>query len=106
MVETVVFLGSELKLRVEIDPVGEYTMDDFDFNCEFYCFPSRKVKVAKKQMARGDQDVYYALVDTSELGTGLLKCKVTAYIPDTYGGDDWARTEVANIDTGICITRG
>ena len=33
-----IFLGTELKLNVNIQPIGEITMDDYDFIVELYCF--------------------------------------------------------------------
>lgn len=106
MMQTIVFLGSEMKLKIGIEPIGGKTMDEYNFDCEFYCFPNRKMRVTKREMARGDENNYYALLDTRQLGTGMLKAKITAYVPDTYGGDDWVRTEVTTVETGICIIRG
>lgn len=104
--QTIVFLGSEIKLKVEIEPIGGHTMDDFDFSCEFYCLGNQPVLRTNAQMERSEDAGYIALLDTRELGVGQIRCKITGNIPDTYAGNDWLRTEVAIIDTGVYITRG
>lgn len=98
------FIGTELKLNINIEPIGEVTMDDFDFEVEVYCSIKRVITIQKKDAIRVDQNNYMVLVDTSETGAGDLKCKVTAHIPD---GDfnDGLRTEVVAVSTGITIIK-
>lgn len=98
------FLGTELKLNVHIEPIGDITMDDYDFEVEVYCSPKRAIVARKEDTIRVDESNYIVLVDTNIVGAGALKCKVTAYIPD---GDfeDSLRTEIVAIDTGINIVR-
>lgn len=98
------FIGTELKLNIHIEPIGEITMDNYDFEIEVYCSPKRPIIIHKANAIRIDSDNYVVLVDTNVVGAGDLKCKVTAYIPD---GDfpDQLRTEVVNIDTGINIIK-
>lgn len=100
--ENQVFFGSEIKLNISIEPVGDLTMKDYDFECEFYCFSNKKIVLNKEAMIMQDDDNYLAILDSKTLGRGILKCKITAYIPD---GDcsDGLRTEVLVIDTGIQI---
>lgn len=98
------FLGTELKLNINIEPIGSITMDDYDFEVEVYCSVKRIVIVPKKDAIRIDNNNYVILVDTMETGAGDLKCRVTAHIPD----DDFAdglRTEVVGLDTGINIIK-
>ena len=106
MVRQRIFLGTELKLNISIDRFGEITMDDYNFEVELICGSLKKTsKVINKDDAkRVDSDNYIICFDTAELGVGLLKCKVTAYLPD---GDfkDGKRTEVTEIDTGIEIVK-
>ena len=99
----IVYIGSELKLNVNIDPINGKTMDQYNFECEFYCHPAKRIKKTKAQMRKVDSSNYIALVDTQELGIGNLSCKVTAYLPDTYGGSDGVRTEVSLVDMDVCI---
>lgn len=99
-----IFLGTELKLNIHIDPVGELTMDDYEFTVEVYCSAKKVISVSKNDAIRNDDSNYVILIDTANLGVGDLKCKVYAYIPD-YDFDDFIRTEVVGIDTGITITK-
>lgn len=102
MKENIVYLGSEIKVNVGIEPIGGMSMEGYDFECEFYCYTSRKVYIAKDAMVMQDKDNYIATLDSRNLGSGSLKCKITAYIPDA-DFNDGLRTEVLIIDTGIQI---
>lgn len=101
--EIEVYLGTEMKLSVSIDPVNNLTMDEYDFECEFFCHPNRRVKRTKLEMLRENSNSYIALLKTRELGTGSLHCTVSAFLPDTYGGPDWERTEVWSKELNIFI---
>jgi hypothetical protein len=104
MEETNVFLGTQLKLNLSIEPIGTLTMDDFDFSVELYCSAKRVFTVSKDKTLRVDENNYLILVDSEVLGQGELKCKVIAYVPDE-DFDDSIRTEVLMFDTGIRITK-
>lgn len=99
---TQIYLGSEIKLNISIEPIEGMTMDNYNFQVEMFTSPKRKVTVQKSELIRIDSDNYLLILDTSELGAGNLMCKVTAYIPD---GDfeDQLRTEVDVFRTGITI---
>lgn len=101
---TNVFLGTELKLNINITPMGDITMDDYDFAVEVYCSQKRVVTKAKEELIRVDSDNYVVLVDSTDLGAGELKCKIYAHIHDS-DFDDGTRTEVSIIDTGINIIK-
>ena len=98
------FIGTELKLNIHIEPIGDTTMDDYNFDVEVYCSPKKPIIIPKANSIRIDSDNYVVLVDTNVVGAGDLKCKVTAQVPD---GDfpDLLRTEVVCIDTGINIVK-
>lgn len=105
----IVFLGTEIKLNIHIDPIGELTMEDYDFTVEAYCSAKKSLIINKSDAipvvgADGKTNDYIILIDTSEIGTGNLKCKITAYIPD---GDfkDEERTEVSIKESGIEIVK-
>lgn len=98
------FIGTELKLNVNIEPMGELTMDSYDFEVEVYCSPKKTIVTPKSNMIRTDENNYIVLVDTAIVGAGDLKIKVTAYIPDA-DFPDMLRTEVVAIDTGINIVK-
>lgn len=101
---TEIFLGTELKLNVNIEPLGTVTMDDFDFDVEVYCNPSKSLTIPKKATIRIDESNYIVRIDTNIVGLGCLKCKVIAQIPDG-DFDDAKRTEVVVIDSGIHIVK-
>jgi hypothetical protein len=108
MKEIIVFEGSEIELKPEFELVHieeKLSMDDYDFECIFYCNPKKSVKITKDQMKRSDKDGYIALIDTRLIGPGSLKCKVIAYVSDTYGGGDWLRNTVWDGEIGIYIQK-
>jgi hypothetical protein len=98
------FIGTELILNIHIEPIGNITMDDYNFEVEVYCSPKRAIVAKKEDAIRVDESNYVVLVDTNVVGAGALKCKVTAYIPDG-DFDDSLRTEVVAIETGINIVK-
>ena len=104
MINNEVFIGTELKLNVNINPFGTVTMDDYDFIVEIST-QRTSCEFKKSQLLRQDENNYVVLLDSKKLGLGVLKCKVTAYVPDT-DFPDGIRTEVLSIDTGIIIRRG
>lgn len=97
-------IGTILKINVSAQWGGGVTMDDVEFYCEFYISSSKIVHVEKSEMLRIDANNYVAIVDTSMLGTGALKVKIDANVPDTdcYGG---IRREVVRTECGITIQR-
>ena len=98
----IVYFGSEIKLNIGLEPIGELSMDDYSFECEFFCYSNRRVALTKGEMIRKDKDSYIAVLDSKTLGTGSLKCKITAHILDA-DCPDGLRTEVLLINTGIQI---
>ena len=113
----IVFLGTELKLNIHIDPIpkhpnqegeetvdGEWNMKDYDFEIEVFCTPKKSVTITKEDAIEIDQNNYVVLVDTNEIGVGTLKVKVIAHIPDGHFIDQ-ARTEISVEDTGIEIIK-
>lgn len=99
-----VFLGTELKLNLNIDPINGFTMEDYDFLIDVYCQSSKVATITKTQAIKVDKNNYLICVNTENIGTGNLKCKVTAYVPDEDFPDS-TRTEVSVIDTGITIVK-
>ena len=104
-----VYLGTELKLKVGIEPMGGLHMSEYDFEVEAYCNEKSVVTASKKEgvltnLVENDEDSYLALIDTSKIGAGKLKCRVIAYIKDN-DFSDFLRTEVDVKDTGITILK-
>lgn len=102
--ENKVYIGTEMKLNISIEPLEGYTMDDYDFSVEIYVSPRKVVSVTKQDCLRVDQNNYIVLLDTNLVGVGNLMCKVTAHIPDE-DFEDGLRSEVSIIQTGITIER-
>lgn len=118
-----VFLGTEIKIKISIDPTitaalengkiveKTITMSEYNFTIDFYC-NSKKVIVASKKDGtlvnlmnlEDDNNSYIAFINTGNLDAGLLKCKITAFIPDEHF-EDKIRTEVQIKDTGINIIK-
>ena len=97
-----VFLGTELKLSISVDPIQGYKFADYDCVVDIYTTPAKVVSLQKSQLIKVDDNTYIACVETKQLGVGRVKCRVSAFIPD---GDftDKRRTEVCLVDTGINI---
>ena len=102
--ENEVFLGTELKLNINIEPMESFTMDDYDWNVEVWTSTKRLMVISKEQAIRIDNSNYVILIDTNELGAGDVKAKVTAYIPD-FDFPDTTRTEVVGISLGIKVQK-
>ena len=82
----IVYIGSELKLNVNIDPINGKTMDQYNFECEFYCHPAKRIKKTKEQMRKVDSSNYIALVDTQELGIGNYHVRLQPICPTLMEG--------------------
>lgn len=95
-------LGTDFKINVHVEPIDGLHMDDYDFTCRFSVYTNRVVQVEKKDMIRVDQDNYVACIDSRKIGSGGVKMRFTAFIPDV-DFPDGLRTEVETIYTGITI---
>ena len=97
-----VVLGTEVKVNVNIENIGKLTMDDYEFTCEFFCLPYKKVVLKKEELVRVDSANYIAMFDTAPIGTGELKCKIVAQLPDADCVDG-IRIEVSVESVGVAI---
>lgn len=95
-------VGTKFKINVHVEPIDGYTMDDYGFTCLFYIYANRYVEVKKEDMVRLDESNYVACIDSSKLGVGLVRMRITADIPDADFPDGY-RTEVEDVSTGITI---
>lgn len=103
--KAIIYLGTELKLNVNIAPIGGVSMDIFDFVVEAYCTPTRSQIITKEDAIKIDKDNFIVVVKTDVVGTGDLKVKITAQLPDGDLEDDALRTEVTCVETNIKIIR-
>lgn len=97
-----IFLGTELKLSVNILKIGSLSMHDYDWYIDVYTSPKKCVTVKKEDADYITDDYYIIVVDTKQLGQGEVKCKITAEIPDTEVADGF-RTEVVIANPDITI---
>lgn len=99
-----IFLGTELKLNIHIEPIDSFTMDNYNFHIDVFVSPKKVVSIPKSDSVRIDENNYIVLVDTSEVGAGDIIAKVVAEIPDS-DFKDGLRTEVVQIQTGITVVK-
>ena len=97
-------LGTELKINIHIDQLDNYKMKDIDFVCRFFIYADKYIELTKEEMIHVDDDNYMACVDSSKLGVGEIKVRITAQIPDS-DFDDGYRQEVVTATTGIIISK-
>ena len=114
-----VFIGTEIKLNINIEPIGNQTMDDFPFDVLIIggVGGRKKSKTFSKKgdgenitltpgLKRGDDSNNYIVAfNTSDIGIGKVICRIVAHLDD---GDfsDRKRTEITEINTGIEVING
>lgn len=98
-----VFIGTELKLNLYFEPLGNTKMRDYEFKVEAYCTtPEAGITLKQEDIKIIDDNNCNVLINTTEVGIGTLKIKITADIPD-LDFKDQERTEVVCVNTGIKI---
>ena len=96
-------IGTGLKLNVNVAPIGDYHMADYDFECVFYTTNRNEGIVLKKtEMTAVDSDNYVAILDSADLGSGRVSVVVYAYVPDSAFPGGY-RCEVAEVQTDEII---
>ena len=78
-----IFYGGEFKLKVSMDTIGTYDMEDVNFKCTFST-GNTLVVLQKNQMVPVEDDptTYIAPLDSTALGKGTLTIIYEADIPD------------------------
>lgn len=97
-------IGTQLKLNINIEAINGVHMKDLDFSCKFYVDIEKAITINKDQMLYKDDDNYLAILDTTNVGIGRIRARITAQIPDTDFKNK-LRTEIIDIDTGIVVNR-
>jgi hypothetical protein len=97
-------LGSEIKINLHVEPMGNIHLRDYDFNVRVYTNAKNGVNVEKQDMIEVDEDNYIILVDTAKLSRGKVYLTFNADIPDS-DFDDGLRHEVSIVETNIQIVR-
>ena len=75
-------LGDEIKLGVHIDPNEGYTLKDVDFKTEVFCSKFRVITFTKNDVIPISHTDFACIVDSTMLGEGEVKIRVTTFIPD------------------------
>lgn len=95
--------GTVLKMAVnfECPSNNEATLEKINFFSEWYC-TSKRLKIEKAQHVFEDGQCY-AYVDTGKIGTGALKMRIWADIPDP-DSPMGIRVEYAEVSTDVVIS--
>lgn len=102
MDKVLVFAGTEVKLNVNISPIEGMSMENYDFKVQCFTSARKVVTIEKVKAIKVDADNYKICVDTNGIGSGALRCRITAYLPDDDFPDK-LRTEVVEVATNITI---
>lgn len=98
-------IGTELKINVHIEPIGDLHMSDYDFTAKFYTKAVKTVVVHKQDMIQVDEDNYIALVDTKTMTAGIIQMVVQAEMPDADFPDGLRTETTMPINTNISIVK-
>jgi hypothetical protein len=102
-----VYLGSEIKLNLNIEKIGNLSMRDYDFEVAVFCSPAKVLTIHKGDnglIKEQDDSNYVLLIDTESIGIGKVKLQVTAQIPDLDFSDS-LRKEIQVVETEIEIVK-
>lgn len=100
----IIYLGEKFKLVVNLPPMHDLTMDDYDFTINAYCVPYKKQVVAKQEAIRDDESNYIVCLDSTVLGPGRVKLEVRCQIPDKDFSDGY-RPSICRIFTKHVIVK-
>lgn len=97
-------LNGDVKLNIHLEPIDGLTMDDYDFDVEGYCSTRNVLKFRKDELIRVDESNFKVAFNTDDIGTGEIKVRVIARIPD---GDfpDGIRDELWEVNTKIQVVK-
>ena len=102
IMKELIHLGEKFKVNVNLPPINNASMDDFEFIVKAYCVPYRSQIIKKVNALRNDENNYVVRIDSNILGLGHVKLRVTAQIPDR-DFEDGFRPSVCDIDTKCII---
>lgn len=100
-----VIIGTEIKLNLHIDPIGDTHMTDYQWSATIYTNSVESGITMQRDDCLNDvvltgKDNYIIPIDTSNLEPGIIKIKVIAYIPDE-DFEDKLRTEIQIVTTNV-----
>lgn len=93
-----IYVGTELKFKIEIEAPG-FSMDDDDFTVTIRR-RSQEQLFRKGDLVTDGEGGYYVCFDTAEFGAGLISAVIRAYVPDD-DFEDGFRTEVMVVDLAM-----
>ena len=97
-------IGSGITLNINIDKIGNLTMDDLSFTVRFFTVGGPYIEMYKDQLKRIDANNYIACIDTTDLKSGKLFMRAYISIPDNNYLDGY-RVEIAEVDTNIYLVK-
>ena len=99
-------IGSDVKIAFTADLPDGLVLKDIDFAVKVVNISQRdKVQEFGKSdcIMKNDGSVYVVLVDSDELGVGMLMLRLTVFIPDT-DYQSGTRKEIININPHVRVT--
>ena len=103
MMQTFIF-GSDVKILVTAELPNELTLKDVDFTVMVYNASDvdKKKTYQKSECMETEHGNYVLMVDSTELGVGTYRCKLTVQIPDTDYQSGY-RKEIVNINPHVIV---
>ena len=103
MMQTFIF-GSDVKILVKAELPNELTLKDVDFTVMAYNTSEvdKKKTYQKSECIETEHGDYVLMVDSTELGVGTYRCKLTVQIPDTDFPSGY-RKEIVNINPHVIV---
>lgn len=97
--------GTQAKFAISLSLPNGLSMEDVDFTATFFVNRGYSVSVSKETMQQQDDGTYTAIVDTAQMGSGLVKCQIEALLPDSQiaGG---LRKEIVTVVTTEEVRNG
>ena len=103
MMQTFIF-GSDVKILVKAELPNELTLKDVDFTVMAYNTSEvdKKKTYQKSECIETEHGDYVLLVDSTELGVGSYRCRLTVQIPDTDYTSGYSK-EIVNINPHVMV---
>ncbi len=86
------YLGEDVKIIVRATPVDGMTLADFDWVAHLWTNSSRIIQIPKNECIPQDGGAFVIRLNTLDVGTGSLKLKIVAEIPDADFSDGFRTT--------------
>ena len=106
-----VISGTDIKLNISVEPMGDFTLADYNFEIHLVgggfkktvlTFSKKGSEISKGLTLAEDGKSCIVAFNTADLGQGAVTALIKAYIPDG-AFEDRTRTEISELKTGIEI---